>query len=132
MSQENVEIVRGIMQAMNRGDADYAIGHTTEDVVLVVARSAVVGPFVGHEGIREFFADNRENFEVFQLREDEVQSVADGRVLMTGVVHFRGRGGAVETDVPFAGVATFRDGKASRWEEFRERDLALKAVGLEE
>ncbi len=35
-------------------------------------------------------------------------------------------------DVPLVGVATFQDGKLSRWEDFREsRAEALKAVGLE-
>ena len=63
MSQENVEIVRGIIHAINRGDVDYVIRHTTEDVVTVAARSAIEGPFVGHEGLRKFFADNRVGME---------------------------------------------------------------------
>ena len=131
MSQENVELVRGITRAVNHGDADYIIRHTTEDVVIVPARSAVEGPFVGHEGVRRFFADNRQNFEVFQLRADDARVVGDGRVLVTGTVHVRGRGG-VEMNIPYAGVTTFRDGKVSRWEDFRDRRLALEAVGLKE
>jgi hypothetical protein len=38
----------------------------------------------------------------------------------------------VETDIPVAGVATYRDGKLTRWEDFRERDRALEAAGLSE
>jgi ketosteroid isomerase-like protein len=132
MSQENVEIVRGIARAVNDGDVDYVIGHTTEDVVIVAARSAVVGPFVGHDGVRKFFADNQQNFEVFQIHSDEVRVIGDDQILSIGTVHVRGRGGGVETEIPFAGVTTFRDGRASWWEDFRERPLALKAVGLEE
>jgi ketosteroid isomerase-like protein len=132
MSQENVEIGRGIIHAINRGDVDYVIRHTTEDVVIVAARSAVEGSFMGHEGVRAFFADNRQNFEVFELREHDVREAGDDRVLSFGTVHVRGRGGGVETEVPFAGITTFRGGRASRWEDFRERDLALAAVGLAE
>ena len=132
MSQENVEIVRGITRAINHGDVDYVIRHTTADAVIIVARSAVEGAFVGSEGVRTFFADNRQNFEVFELREEEVRAIGDDRVLSAGTVHVRGRGGGVETEVPFAGITTFRDGKVSRWEDFRERHTALKAVGLEE
>jgi hypothetical protein len=38
----------------------------------------------------------------------------------------------VETDFPVAGIATYREGKLVRWEDFRERHLALEAVGLRE
>jgi ketosteroid isomerase-like protein len=132
MSQENVEVVRGIARAVNDGDVDYVIRHTTEDVVIVAARSAVVGPFIGHEGVRSFFADNRQNFKVFELHAADVRQIGDDHVLSVGTVHVRGLGGGVETEIPFAGVTTLRDGRASRWEDFRERHLALKVVGLAE
>jgi len=132
VSQENVEIVRGIARAVSDGDVDYVIRHTTEDIVMFVARSSVEGPFVGHDGVRGWFADNRQNFDVYRLHLDDVREVGEDQLLGVGTVHVRGRGGGVETDVPFAGVTTFRDGRASRFEDFRERRLALKAVGLEE
>jgi ketosteroid isomerase-like protein len=132
MPQENVEIVRAIARAISDGDVDYVIRHTTEDIVMFVARSSVEGPFVGHEGLREWFTDNRENFDVYRLDHDDVREIGEDQVLAVGTVHVRGRGGGVETDVPFAGVTTFRDGKASRFEDFRERRLALKALGLED
>ncbi len=49
-----------------------------------------------------------------------------------GTIHIRSRGAGVETDVPVAGIATYREGKLSRWEDFRERRLALKAAALAE
>jgi ketosteroid isomerase-like protein len=100
--------------------------------VIVAARSAVEGSFVGHEGVRQFFADNATNFEVFQVRLDDVRDLGDDQVLAIGTIHIRGRGAGVETDVPMAGIATYREGKLSRWEDFRERRAALKAVGLAE
>jgi ketosteroid isomerase-like protein len=132
MSHENVEISLSMAGAVNRRDIAHLIDHTTEDFVLTPGRSAVEGSFVGHEGIRRFFADNAESFELFELHADDVRAVGDDRVLVIGNVHARSRGGGVELDIPYAVVATFRDGKASRWEDFRERHLALKAVGLEE
>ena len=121
MSQEKVELVRGITRAISHGDADYIIRHSTEDLVIVPARSAVEGAFVGHEGVRKFFADNRQNFEVFELHQDDVREIGDDHVLSVGTVHVRGRRGGVEMEIPFASITTFRDGKASRWEDFRER-----------
>ena len=132
MSQENVELFHRGVIAVNRGDIEYMVRHSTEDVVFIPARSAVEGPFVGHEGLRRFFADNAANFETFRASYDDVRDLGDDRVLAIGTIHIRGRGGGVETDIPDAGVMTFRDGKMSRWEDFRERHLALKAVGLEE
>src|SRR6476619_3297041 len=116
MSQKNVEIVRGITRAVNHGDVDYVIRHTTEDVVIVAARSAVEGAFVGHEGVRKFFADNATNFDVFLGRYDDVRDIGEDRVLAIGTIHIRGRGAGVETDITVAGIATYRGGKLSRRE----------------
>jgi len=132
MSAENVELFHRVNAAVNRGDVEWAVRHSTEDVVIVAARSAVEGAFVGHEGVRKFFADNATNFDVFLGRYDDVRDIGEDRVLAIGTIHIRGRGAGVETDIPAAGIATYREGKLTRWEDFRERRLALKAVGLAE
>jgi hypothetical protein len=54
------------------------------------------------------------------------------RVLAFGRFRIRARGTGVDTDFPVAGIATYRDGKLVRWEDFRERRLALEAAGLSE
>lgn len=118
--------------AVNEGDVDYVIQHSTEDVTILAARSAVEGPLEGHEGIRRFFADNVESFDIFRMAIEETRDLGDGRVLAFGTIHIRGNGGGVETDIPTAGITTFRDGKLSRWEDLRERSLALEAAGLDE
>ena len=132
MSEENVELFHRVAAALNRGDVEYAVRHSTEDVVLIAARSALEGAFVGHDGLRKFFADTATNFEVLQARYDDVRDLGEERVLAIGTIHIRGRGAGVETDVPVAGIATYREGKLSRWEDYRERRAALKAAGLEE
>ena len=81
--------------------------------------------------MRRFWADTAESFEVFQAEFTDVRDLGD-RVLAIGTVHIRGRGGGVDMDIPAAAVATFEDGKMARWEDFRERALALEAVGLRE
>src|SRR6478736_6610886 len=132
MSAENVELFHRVNAAVNRGDVEWAVRHSTEDVVIVAARSAVEGAFVGHEGVRKFFADNATNFDVFLGRYDDVRDIGEDRVLAIGTIHIRGRGAGVETDIPAAGIATYRDGKLSRWEDFREPRAALEAAGLTE
>src|SRR2546423_15641975 len=75
-------------------------------------------------------ADNQENFERFEPDYRDVRDLGD-RVLAIGTIRVRGRGSGVETDIPAAGIATFNeDGRLVRWEDFRERHLALEAAGL--
>jgi len=117
--------------ALDRGDMEAFLRHVDEDVVWIAARSAVEGAYIGHDGMRKFFADNDENFEVFEPDFREVRDLGD-RILVVGTIHIRGRGSTVETDIPVAGVFTFKHGKLVRWEDFRDRELALEAAGLRE
>jgi ketosteroid isomerase-like protein len=132
MSKENVERFHRTNAAVNRGDVEYLVRHSTEDVVVIAARSDIEGPFVGHDGLRGFAADNTENFELYEGHYDDVRDLGDDRVLAIGTIHIRGGGGGVETDIQAAGIATFRDGKLSRWDFFRDRRRALQAAGLAE
>jgi ketosteroid isomerase-like protein len=131
MSQENMRLFQEGMEALSRGDMEAFLSLVDEDVVWIAARSAVEGAYHGHDGLRKFFADNEENFEVFEPDFREVRDLGD-RILVFGAIHIRGRGSAVETDIPIAGIFTFKQGKLVRWEDFRDRDRALEAVGLRE
>ena len=131
MSRENVKAFRQGMEAINSADVDAALRVVAEDVVMRAARSGVEGEYRGFDGIRRFFADTADNFDVFRLDYSDVRDLGD-RVLAIGTIHIRAKGSGVETDIPTAGVATFRDGKMTGWEDFRERRIALKAVGLSE
>ena len=131
MPQENVRVFELARDALDRGDVEAFLGHVDENVVWIAARSGVEGAYRGHEGLRKFFADNEENFEVFEPDFREIRDLRD-RILVIGVIHFRGRGSGVEGDLPIAGIFTFRNGKLTRWEDFRDRALALEAVGLRE
>jgi ketosteroid isomerase-like protein len=132
MSHENVEAFLEVNEAMRRGDVEAVLRHVDEEGVLLAARSAVEGAYRGHNGVRRFMADNSENFEKFEPDFTDVRDLGD-RVLGLGTIRVRGRGSGVETDIPAAGVATFNEkGKMVRWEDFRERHLALEAVGLRE
>jgi hypothetical protein len=53
-------------------------------------------------------------------------------VLAIGTQHIRARQSNVETDVPTAGIASYRDGRLIRWQDFGDRRKAVKAAGLSE
>jgi len=129
MSATKIEQFSQLIEAANREDLEGALAFIAEDVVWIAARSAVQGPYYGHDGIRAFFADNQESFERFEPVVEETRELADS-VLVIGSIHVRGRGSGVDTVVPMAGIATYRDGKLVRWEDFRERERALAAAAL--
>jgi ketosteroid isomerase-like protein len=125
----NVAAFARLVEAVNRGDTEAACRLTAENAVLIPRRAATEGAYVGHDGVRSWFADNRATFEIFRLDYPDVRDLGD-RVLAIGTVHIRGRGSQVETDGPSAGVATFSEGKATRWEDFGDARLAVEAARL--
>jgi ketosteroid isomerase-like protein len=129
MSDRIVEVFRRLVEAVNRADLDAIRLLTVEDAVVIPQRASTEGAYHGHEGFRAFFADNAETFELFRLDYPDIRDLGD-RVLAIGTVHIRGRGSGIETDIPSAGVATFRGGKLASWEDFGDRRFALEAAGL--
>ena len=93
--------------------------------------TALQGTCVGHDGVREFFADARETTRASEVHYPDVRDLGD-RVLALGTFCIGGRGSGIETEVPFAIVATFRDGLMTHLKDYGDRDQALEAVGLSE
>ncbi len=131
MSAENLEAGQRIVQAFNDGDVEAVLAEMHPDVEFIPRRAPVQGAFHGHEGIREFFADNAESFDVFHVTLEETRDRGD-RVVGIGTLRIRGKGSGAEAVVPTAVVLTFAQGKVVRFEEFGERARALEAAGLAE
>jgi ketosteroid isomerase-like protein len=129
MSQEHVEAFCRLVEAVNGGDADGVLQLTSEDAVLILIRSATEGAYHGHDGVRTFFADNAETFDVFNMEYRDVRDLGD-RVLATLTVHARGKGSGVETDNTSVVIVTFRGGEMTRWENFADPQHAFEAAGL--
>jgi len=138
MSQENVEIVRRVYEAVARRDTATVLSLYDPNVEWDGARSrwAEVMPgmreFRGHEALRRFF---REYYEMWETFEDDVQELIDAGDHVVCVVSSRGRGRASGLDVEWAGNAgvwTIRDGKVTRVVWFSTREEALAAAGLRE
>jgi ketosteroid isomerase-like protein len=130
MSAEDVDLIRRAIEVWADFDEETALELVAEDVEFFALRSATEGTFHGHEGVRAFFADNRESFDVFQPHYDDLRDLGDGRVLAIGSIRIRGRSSGVETDVPSAFVATVRDGLIVQFKDYGDRQAALEAAGL--
>ena len=133
MSQENVELFRRGADALERGGFDDALIEEIidPDVVFEPLRAATEGTYVGHDGIMRFRADTEETFELFRLDYTDIRDLGD-RVLAIGTIRVRGRGSGVETNIPTAAIAEYRNGLLWRFKDYGEARLALEAAGLRE
>jgi ketosteroid isomerase-like protein len=133
MSQENVDLVRGALEAFPRGDLGEMLSYLDPEVEW---HSAIVGGaegnvYRGHEGFRRWYADSFESFEELRNEWSEFRDLGD-RVLAFGHVTARGRESGVEVDSPMGWVFTLRCGKTVKAEGFLSRAKALEAAGLRE
>jgi ketosteroid isomerase-like protein len=133
MSQENVEVIRDAIAAMNEGDYGRAMGHLADDVVLENPAGVFAGTFRGREAVGEWFGDWFRTFDWnvhIDLR--EIAEIGDDGVLLVADLRGRGRGSGVEAAQTFAYLYRLREGKIARMDGYLSREEALEAVGLSE
>lgn len=130
MSQQNVEIVRGLIDAWNRGDYDAWIEAFDTDCEFRPLRAQLEGhPYRGHDGLRQFADDLTEDWKEVRFTVDEIRASGD-QVVLLAHFHARGRASGAELDVPIGVVGTVREGKIAEARMYSDRDEALEAAGL--
>jgi ketosteroid isomerase-like protein len=132
MSQENVEIVRELAEAVNRRDLNWLVAHADEELEFIPLRAGTEGAFRGPEGLRRFIEDTQESFDVFEVSLDDLRAVGEQAVVGWGTLRIRGRGSGIETEVTTAAVARLRDGRLLRFKDYGDKGKALEAAGLSE
>ena len=131
MSREDLETLRTQVSAFNRGDVEAWLATIHPDVTFAPISASIEGSYKGHDGLRRWFADNRESFESFQVRHSDVRDLGDDRRLAIGVIHLRARQSGIETEVATAAIATWRDGLLIYWKDYGDPGKALEAAGIE-
>lgn len=131
MSQENVEVVRQALAALDRRDVEAYLEVASPQIELITPAAPLEGPLTGHEGIRKFFNEMWTYSDTSEFRVEEIRAVA-GRVLAFFVLTATGRQSEVETSSRVAGVYDLEHGKIRRAQIFADRAEALEAVGLSE
>jgi len=132
MSQENVEIVKRLMDAFNKRDVDAFAEITTSDFEWTTSMTAVEGEiFWGREGIETYFGRMREAWDEFLALADDYRDLGD-RVLWLGRLQGRGLGSGVPVSAPLDILFDLRGGKISRVHSYLDHGEALRAAGLAE
>ena len=132
MSQENVELVRGAINAWNRDDYDAWIEYFDPDCEFRPLRAQLEDQaYRGHDGLRQFMDDLTEEWEQVRFEVGQIRDVGS-KVLVLIRFQARGRASGAELDVPIGIVGKVRQGKITQSRMFSDPDEALEAVGLSE
>jgi ketosteroid isomerase-like protein len=109
---ENVELVRKSFEAMSAWDVDALLRLYDPDVEFLPLTGTRVetGGYRGHDGVRAYFAEARELWDVLEPQGVEFSDLGD-RVLVAGRCRVRGRTSGAESDPPCAWLIGMRDGK---------------------
>jgi ketosteroid isomerase-like protein len=128
MSEENVEIVHRVFEALNRGDLDALVEAYDPEVEIV---TLMLGTHHGPEGARQAIEEGRRNLRGWELDPNELIDAGDSVI---AIAHIRGAGqhsGIALGDL-MALSFTIRNGLIIRQQSFRSKEEALEAAGLRE
>ena len=145
MSQENVEIVRAVLEAYRNPEVmallasgDLDLGWVDPEIEWDASRLDEMIPdlaevYRGHEGVRTYW---RRWFEAWRDLEFEIQDVLDAGDDVVVLIRDQrqwGRHTGISTELPpYAQVFSLRESKLVRWRTFPNQESALEAVGLRE
>ena len=133
MSQENVQVVRAVNEAWERGGIDAAAEFWDPQIDWRSAEGALddVGAIRGVEAMRAYVQDWLDDFDDVHFELEELIEAGE-QVVAVQRVTARARASGVATELRYTVVNTIRDGKVVRSREYWTRDEALAAVGLSE
>jgi ketosteroid isomerase-like protein len=132
MSQENVEVVRRLVEGFNRRDEPFDLDLLHPEVEWIEdPRYPDAQTYRGPEGVERSVRKWWESWASQTMRVDGMVDTAD-LVVFWGVVEARGTDSEVSVSAAFGGVCEFRDGLVVRVHVLAGRDEALEAAGLSE
>jgi ketosteroid isomerase-like protein len=133
MSEGNVEAVRRVYEQWGRGNFRAGVELYDPHVVLVQRQELLEsGTYLGLDGIRDYMAAFLEAWERVTIEAEEVFAAGDSVVAQVVQRAIGKESGVEPTEFEYFQIWSFRGGKVIRLEVIRDRDEALKAVGLSE
>ena len=134
MSEENVEIVRRLWADLETENLEASIHLLDKGVEIWNAPEfPVTGPYRGHDGVRQWAAEQWEVLSGLHHEIEEIIEAPDGETLVS-VQRTQGRmrHTDMKTNLQWATTWTIRDGKVLRAYGYLTRAEALEAAGLSE
>lgn len=109
--RSDIDVVKAVFTAFAERDVEAVLVHAHDDVVFSAVTSDYAGrtePYVGHEGIREYFRDVASVWDELRLTPSEFRQVGE-TILVTGRVSARSPARVVAGSTGW--IWRIRDGK---------------------
>lgn len=129
MARTNLELVRQVYEAFNRGDWDAAFRRTAPDFELTTERGLDAGTLRSRAAVQGFFEDYGAAFDGLVVEIDELLETGD-QVVALVTRRARPRGANVDMVVRNGHVWTVRDGKIVAMRSYPDPEAARAAAGL--
>ena len=131
MSQENVELFKEGIERFNRGDLAGVLRNYHPEIQFEHRLVELQVDVTGIDAVRDWFVDAAQIFDPWTVDCDDIRDLGD-RVLALGTVRAVGKESGVEVEMPFAVLATVKDGLVTHFTDYGDREKALEAAGLRE
>jgi ketosteroid isomerase-like protein len=129
MPPSNVDVVRAVVSAFNRGEFAEAMTMCTDDVEFDWSRRMLDGEVVvGRDDAQRFLQGVREIFDEIHIPAEDLTDLGGGLVLLVGTARFKGRASGLDVEASAANLWTVRDGKVSRFRFYQSKADALADV----
>ncbi|MGI9020785.1 MAG: nuclear transport factor 2 family protein [Solirubrobacterales bacterium] len=131
MSQENVEVVRQMLEAYHRGDAEASLAHFDPEVTVDVSRRGEGGVGRGREELRRITVEWVREWDNWHEEVEEIRDLGS-QVYVIAIQRGRGKRSGIEVENRYALLYEFKGDKISRMTGYRNPEEALQAAGLSE
>ena len=133
MSQENVDLMNDVVDALNTGGVEAALAYVHPEI-------AWYGPpewleqevYNGHQGLRELNESWRQSFDEYGLDLKRVIDLGGNRVVALLMQHGRIKAGGNPMELALAWTVEVLDGQLARVDVHFSWKAALEAAGLSE
>ena len=132
MSEENVELVRRGLEALDRRDLSSWLAVSDEDLEVVPTRDWPEPGVRGAEAAFNWYLQVFDTLQGFRAADTEFIDAGADKVLLQYRRDVRGKGSGAKVEWRRWCVVTVRNGKGLRGEWFLDRADALEAAGLSE
>jgi ketosteroid isomerase-like protein len=129
MSQENVELVRQVIEAFNSGDIERVVGLIHRDFEASVPPQFSAEPDIyrGHQGIRRYFDSFNDAMTEVHFEQGAFTEAGEA-VVVTVRLSAKGRSTGIAVEQQLAQVFTARDGKLLQIRSYASLPEALQSV----
>jgi ketosteroid isomerase-like protein len=130
MSEENVETVRAIYQAFDRGETTQFMALLDPGIEFLINPAAPeAGTHHGHEGVERWLADVSETLSEFEIAADDFLDAGE-QVVCPVRIRVIGKASGAEVELKETHLWTITEGRAVRMQAYPVHAEALEAAGL--